>query len=156
MVKKALLILADGAEEMEAVITIDTLRRSGVEVTVAGLNGVQPVTCSRSVVIQPDVSLAEVASLSHEVVILPGGLKGAEALSKSPLVGELLKKQEEDGRMVAAICAAPIAFESHGIAKGKRITSYPSMKERLLANYQYVEDRVVVDGKTSLELRPYT
>ena len=124
MAKRALLILADGAEEMEAVITIDTLRRGGVrfrsinceftlnntilqiDVTVAGLNGDAEVKCSRSVVIRPDTSLtAALAQSPYDAVILPGGLKGAEALADSAVVGELLKKHEEDGRIVAAICA---------------------------------------------------
>ena len=78
MVKRALVFLAEGAEEMETVITIDVLRRGGVDVTVAGVNGDQTVVCSRLVKIQPDCALETVKSELYDAVIVPGGLKGAE------------------------------------------------------------------------------
>jgi len=79
MSKKALVFLAEGAEEMETVITVDTLRRAGIEVTLAGLHGDQPVLCSRNVKVVPDVSLSTVQNETFDAVIVPGGLKGAEA-----------------------------------------------------------------------------
>jgi hypothetical protein len=79
MSKKALVFLAEGAEEMETVITVDTLRRAGIEVTLAGLQGDQPVLCSRNVKVVPDVSLSTVENETFDAVIVPGGLKGAEA-----------------------------------------------------------------------------
>ena len=79
MVKRALVFLAEGAEEMETVITVDVLRRAGIEVTLAGVNGEQPVTCSRLVKIVPDCSLEKVGNDQFDAVIVPGGLKGAEA-----------------------------------------------------------------------------
>ena len=81
MTKKALVFLAEGAEEMETVITVDTLRRAGIEVTLAGLNGDSPVLCSRNVRVVPDVALDSVSSQTFDAVIVPGGLKGAEACS---------------------------------------------------------------------------
>ncbi|XP_037514729.1 Parkinson disease protein 7 homolog [Rhipicephalus sanguineus] len=106
MGKKALLILAEGAEEMEAIITADVLRRGGVDVTIAGLTGASPVKCSRNVVVVPDKSLDEATSqCPYDVIVLPGGLKGAESLAASPAVGKLLKEQEKCGRLIAAICA---------------------------------------------------
>jgi protein DJ-1 len=75
---KALVFLAEGAEEMETVITVDILRRAGIEVTLAGVNGDQTVTCSRNVKIVPDCSLEKVSSSQFDAVVLPGGLKGAE------------------------------------------------------------------------------
>ncbi|KAI9560665.1 hypothetical protein GHT06_011615 [Daphnia sinensis] len=158
MSKRALIILAEGAEEMEAVITIDTLRRGGIDVTVAGLAGKATVKCSRMVSIVPDTSLEEAHATSpYDAVILPGGLKGSELLGEAPLVGEILKQHENGGQIVAAICAAPIAFKSHGIALGKQITSYPSMKERLVDNYKYIDDeRVVVDGNVTTSQGPGT
>ncbi|KIH44228.1 hypothetical protein ANCDUO_25754, partial [Ancylostoma duodenale] len=79
--KTALLILADGAEEMEAVITADVLRRGGVEVTYAGLNGAGPVTCARKTVITPDRALKDVQSTTFDAVILPGGQPGSNTLA---------------------------------------------------------------------------
>ncbi|KZS22033.1 Protein deglycase DJ-1 [Daphnia magna] len=157
MAKRALIILAEGAEEMEAVITIDTLRRGGIDVTVAGLAGKDTVKCSRMVSIVPDTSLEEAHATSpYDAVILPGGLKGSELLSESPLVGQILKQHENGGQIIAAICAAPIAFKSHSIALGKQITSYPIMKERLVENYKYVDERVMVDGNVTTSQGPGT
>ncbi|KAF6207497.1 hypothetical protein GE061_015943 [Apolygus lucorum] len=104
--KKAVVLLAPGSEEMEAVITIDVLRRAGVNVTVAGLVGKEATKCSRDVVIVPDASLDEALKCGpFDAVILPGGLGGSECFCSSPEVGKLLKEQESAGRIVAAICA---------------------------------------------------
>ena len=90
---KALVLLAQGAEEMEAVISIDVLRRGGIDVTVAGLDGTGPVRCSRGVVITPDVALDDVEG-EFDVLVLPGGAEGAQRLAQSDQVGELLREQE--------------------------------------------------------------
>ncbi|KAJ3087684.1 Protein deglycase DJ-1zDJ-1 [Quaeritorhiza haematococci] len=143
----ALVLVANGSEEMEAVITIDTLRRGKVDVTVAGLTGSQSVECSRKVVLVPDVALSDIKDkTAFDAVILPGGLGGAEAFAKSEEVHALLKSYEANPqKIVAAICAAPIALNAAGVGKGKHITSHPSVKDKLGA-YSYKEDRVVVDG----------
>lgn len=70
--------MAEGAEEMETVITVDVLRRGGIDVTLAGVNGPEPVLCSRNVRIVPDISLEKVEAEVFDAVIVPGGLKGAE------------------------------------------------------------------------------
>ena len=154
----AMLILAEGAEEMEAVIAVDVMRRGGIDVTVAGLTGDTPVLCSRNVQVKPDVTLDSVKSTKFDAVVLPGGAKGAENLAKSNTVGELLKTQESDGRIVAAICAAPIALKSHGIGKSKNLTSHPGVKSVMEEGgiYSYKEDRVVVDGKLITSRGPGT
>ncbi|KAG6454665.1 hypothetical protein O3G_MSEX008804 [Manduca sexta] len=152
MSKSALVILAQGAEEMETVITVDMLRRGGVEVTMAGLDGSAPVLCSRQVTLVPDKSLADALAEKpqYDAVILPGGLEGSDRLSKSEVVGTLLKEHEKSGKIVAAICAAPTAFVAHGIGQGKRVTSYPTTKDKVAGgpgDYKYVEgERVVTDG----------
>ncbi|XP_055854929.1 protein dj-1beta [Episyrphus balteatus] len=157
MSKTALVILAPGAEEMEFVIAADVLRRAGVAVTVAGLKDATAVTCSRDVVITPDASLEDSKSKNFDVVILPGGLGGSKAMAESPLVGEILKKQESEGRLIAAICAAPIALAAHGIFTGKSLTSYPAMKGQLVSVYKYVDDqKVVQDGNLITSRGPGT
>lgn len=128
--KRALVVLAEGAEEMEVVITTDVLRRAGVQVTLAGLDSSQPVKCSRGVVIVPDTSLAKaVEEGPHDVVVLPGGGGGAKRLSSSEKVKELLREAEAEQRVVAAVCAGPTALVAHGVAVGKEITSHPSVKQ---------------------------
>nr|CAD7429625.1 unnamed protein product [Timema monikensis] len=159
MSKTAIVLLAEGAEEMELVISVDVLRRAGVGVTIAGLSGKDPVKCSRDVIIVPDASLEDAVKKGpYDVVVLPGGLGGAKALAASAEVGCLLQQQEKAGRIVAAICAAPTALKSHGIGPGKLLTSYPSLKKQMLENnvYKYSEEEVVVDGQLITSRGPGT
>ncbi|XP_005186506.2 protein dj-1beta isoform X1 [Musca domestica] len=157
MSKTALVILANGAEEMEFVIAADTLRRAGIAVTVAGLAGSEPVKCSRDVVIVPDTSLESVKATKFDVVILPGGLGGSKALAASAMVGEILKQQEKENRIVAAICAAPTALAAFDIGKGKSLTSYPSFKSQLESHYKYIDDqKVIQDGNLITSRGPGT
>ncbi|CAG2101770.1 unnamed protein product [Medioppia subpectinata] len=155
MSPKALVLLATGAEEMEVVITVDVLRRGGISVIMGGLSGKDAVKCSRDVVIVPDISLSEVKQ-EFDVIVLPGGLEGANALAASPLVGQLLRQQEDSKRVIAAICAAPIALKSHRIGLKKKITSHPSKAQELKSDYDYSEDRVVIDGQLITSRGPGT
>lgn len=147
--KSALVVLAQGAEEMETVITADVLRRAKVRVVIAGLDSAEPVECSRLVKIVPDTSLEQAMQQGpYDVIVLPGGGGGAKRLSESDRVRELLQAQEKSGQFIAAVCAAPTALMAHGVAKGKEITSHPSVKEALegSGNYRYTEARVSKDG----------
>ncbi|KAJ8706386.1 hypothetical protein PYW08_011012 [Mythimna loreyi] len=160
MSKTALVILAQGAEEMETVITVDMLRRAGVTVTMAGLDGSDPVLCSRQITLVPDKSLADARAENpvYDAIILPGGLEGADRLSKSSIVGEILKEQDKSGKIIAAICAAPTVFVAHGVAQNRKVTSYPTTKDKIPADqYTYVEgSRVVVDGHVVTSRGPGT
>lgn len=92
-----------------------------------------------------------------DVVILPGGVGGTNAFVNSTLVGEVLKAQEESGRLIAAICAAPLALSAHKIGLGKSITSYPSVKDKLTDEFKYVDNQIVVqDGKLITSRGPGT
>ena len=152
---KAVVLLASGAEEMEAVISIDVLRRGGIEVTVAGVGGSDPVRCSRGVVITPDIGIDEVQG-EFDVLVLPGGAEGARRLSESERVGELLRAQQAAGRWVAAICAAPIALKSHGVFEGRRMTSHPSVRPQLQEWSDYSEHPLEADGKLITSRGPGT
>lgn len=158
MTKKALVFLANGAEEMEFVIAADVLVRGGINVTIAGLPDSSNVKCSRGVKIVPDIGVSEAKSKGpFDVIVLPGGLGGAKALAESKVVGELLQDQEKNGRLIAAICAAPTALKAHGIAAGKSVTSYPSMKAQMEeGKYNYKEEDVVVDGNLITSRGPGT
>ena len=159
MEKKALVILAPGAEEMETVITTDVLRRAKINVTVAGLDSSEPVECSRKVKIVPDTSLDEaIKSGPYDVVVLPGGGGGSKKLSESDTVKQLLQSQEASGGFVAAVCAAPTALLAHGVAKGKQITSHPAVKQAMeeSGQYTYTEARVCQDGTTITSRGPGT
>jgi DJ-1 family protein len=143
--KTALVILAAGAEEMEVSIIVDVLRRGGVKVTLAGLSGSGAVICSRGLRLVPDVAFGDVAG-SFDAVVLPGGARGAENLASSPLVGRHLKSQWQRGRVVAAICAAPLALLRHEIGLGEAITCHPSVSEQLAGSYAVSTERVVEAG----------
>uniref|UniRef100_A0A0K8TQW7 Putative transcriptional regulator dj-1 n=1 Tax=Tabanus bromius TaxID=304241 RepID=A0A0K8TQW7_TABBR len=157
MSKSALVILAPGAEEMEFVISADVLRRAGISVTVAGLKGADDVKCSRDIVIKPDATFESVAQKQFDVVVMPGGLGGSNAMAESSAFGEFLKKQEASGKLIAAICAAPIALAAHGVCVGKSLTSYPSVKDKLADKYKYVDDKKVVqDGQLITSRGPGT
>ncbi|XP_076680604.1 protein dj-1beta [Andrena cerasifolii] len=154
--KTAILLIADGSEEIEAVVTVDVLRRAGIEVTIAGLADSPSVKCSRDVKICVDAKLQDAVSQNYDIVILPGGLAGSKAFATSQEVGKLLQQQEKENRAIAAICAAPTALKAHGIAKGKQLTSYPAMKDQLADEYKYLEDKVVVDGNLITSRGPAT
>ncbi|MDH4283041.1 MAG: DJ-1/PfpI family protein [Myxococcales bacterium] len=157
MTKKptALVLLAQGSEEIEAVISIDVLRRGGIDVTVAGIDGADPIRCSRGVVITPDVALEGLEG-NYDIIVLPGGAEGAQRLSQSAKVGEILRKQEKNGGWVGAICAAPAALRAHRVFEGRQMTSHPSVKAALEGWAQYSEHPVVADGNLITSRGPGT
>ncbi|KAJ8890360.1 hypothetical protein PR048_009868 [Dryococelus australis] len=158
MSKSALILLPEGAEEMEFVISTSVLRRADILVTIAGLRTASSVSCSRDIVIVPEMSLEDAMKKGpYDVVVLPGGMKGRENMAACKEVKVLLQEQEKTGRLIAAICAGPTVLKAHGIAKGKTVTSYPSFKDDLVAaGYQYSEEEVVVDGTLITSRSPAT
>jgi 4-methyl-5(b-hydroxyethyl)-thiazole monophosphate biosynthesis len=118
--------LAQGCEELEAVTMIDLLRRANVKVTVAGLEK-GPVTASRGVVLMPETTLDAVLDQDFDLVVLPGGLGGAQRLEADQRITALLRRMTEQGRYVAAICAAPKVLVSAGLVKGREVTAYPGV-----------------------------
>lgn len=140
---KILVPLADGCEEIEAVTVIDILRRAELEVTVAGVTGTT-VHASRGVKIQTDVLLDEVAETEFDLIVLPGGAAGAQRLRDDQRVQSLLRRQNETGRGIAAICAAPMALAAAGVLDGRRATSYPGFLQP--DDAELSEDAVVEDG----------
>lgn len=153
--KTALVLIADGSEEMEAVIAIDVLRRAEVEVVVAGVDGDRLVECSRGVKIQPDGALWEVRT-SRDLLVLPGGRGGAESLAANPSVGDLLRRYEAENRLVGVICAAPMALAKHGVFEGRRVTSHPSVRELVDGHARWVDEPVVRDGQLTTSQGPGT
>jgi protein DJ-1 len=141
---RALVVLAEGAEEMETACIVDVLRRGDVAVTVAGLEGSRPVRCSRGLVIVPDAPLIE-AGEGHDLLVMPGGLAGAERLAKSGEVARRLRDFEASGRLVGAICAAPIVLKAHGVFAGRQMTCHPSVVKDVEPHGQMAPGPVVVD-----------
>lgn len=144
--KTALVIVAELSEELEVASPVDFLRLCNVKVTVAGLNGINPVKCARGLIVVPEVSLNDVRNENFDVIIMPGGRYGSDHIAESDVVGEMLKRQDNRNALIAGICGSPKALLRNGIGFGKQITSYPTWKEKLCNNYVYREDAVVRDG----------
>lgn len=147
----ALVPLADGFEEIEAVTIIDVLRRAGIEVTVAAL-GESPVIGSHAISVTADAELDAVRERAFDAVVLPGG-PGARRLRDDVRVKEVARRLAGEGKLVAAVCAAPIALEAAGVLRGKRATVYPG---NALPSAELVEERVVVDGNVVTSRGPGT
>jgi len=155
MAKRVLVPIADGSEEIEAVCIIDTLRRAGLEVTVASVDGLQ-VTASRGVKLVADVRMADCTSQTYDCIALPGGMPGAEHLRDSAELTEMLKEQKRAGRWYAAICASPaVALRPHGLLDRVRATCFPGMRSKLDPAYAS-DERVVVDGHCVTSQGPAT
>lgn len=129
--KKILTVLADGFEEIEAVAVIDILRRLGVEVCTATLFGTNPVCGAHGMKISADIDLAQADASSFDAVFLPGGMPGSKNLRDSAVVIDLLHQMNEQGKVVSAICAAPIALAAAGLLKDRRFTMYPGFEAML-------------------------
>lgn len=153
---KVLVPLAGGCEELEAVTIIDLLRRAGIEVVTAGL---QPgiVKASRGTQLVPDATLDAVLRVEFDMIVLPGGMPGAQHLREDPRIIALLKKMAEQGKYTAAICAAPTVLAEAGLLVGKRVTSYPGFLDKLdVPGMAYLKDAVVKDGKILTSRGPGT
>ncbi|MGM0548737.1 MAG: DJ-1 family glyoxalase III [Bacillota bacterium] len=141
---KILIPLASGFEEIEAITNIDVLRRAGLEVLTAGI-GSKEIEGDHGIKVKTDTTIEEVKVKDLKAVVLPGGMPGASNLGDSNQLLNIIKKLNEENKLCAAICAAPIVLEAAGILDGKKATSYPSFdKDMSSCNYQ--NDRVVIDG----------
>jgi 4-methyl-5(b-hydroxyethyl)-thiazole monophosphate biosynthesis len=153
-VPTAIVVLAKDFEDIEAVTAIDVLRRAGVEVTVAGLSE-GPVRAARGTVVIPDAALSDVLDRPWDAVVLPGGMPGAERLGRDPRVLDLVRSALEEGRIVAAICAAPaVVLGENDLLGDRRATCHPSLAPRL--GREPATGRVVVDGTLVTSMGPGT
>jgi 4-methyl-5(b-hydroxyethyl)-thiazole monophosphate biosynthesis len=155
MGKKAIVLLAEGFEEVEAMTPITFLRRAEVEVTVAAIandsqcEGTPVLKGARGVQVTADSYLGKLPLQAEawDAVIVPGGLNGAGNIAACEKAGELLKNMAAAGRLVCAICASPaIVLAPLGLLNGKKFTCYPGMEEKVADKSGWQEDRVVTDG----------
>ena len=148
----ALVCLAPGSEETEAVTTIDVLVRAGIKVTTASVasDGALEIVCSRGVRLLADTRLVDVADQKFDVVVLPGGIKGAECFRDSPLLVATVRQTHNEGRLVAAICAAPaLVLEHHNLFPVGNMTGFPALKDKIDAT-KWMDQRVVYDRRVNL------
>jgi len=153
---RVLVPLAQGCEELEAITITDLLVRAGVEVTTAGLDD-QPVTASRGTTIIPDTSIDTVLNQTFDLIVLPGGLPGADHLRDDENILALLKNHADKGKYIGAICAAPKAVAAAGLLEGKKATAYPGVLEALDNTQIDVKDTAIeIDGKIVTSRGPGT
>ena len=130
--KKAIVFLANGFEEMEALGTVDILRRGGIEVTTVSITTDPVVIGAHNVPVTADTTLNNALLNDADALILPGGMPGASNLNDSEAVKEALLGQYREGRIVAAICAAPMVLGGLGLLKGRKATCYPGFEPKLI------------------------
>ncbi|WP_353570400.1 DJ-1 family glyoxalase III [Candidatus Albibeggiatoa sp. nov. BB20] len=152
-----LIPLAQGCEELEAVTIIDLLRRAEINVVTAGLDE-QPVKASRGVTLVPDTTLDVALQQDFDMIVLPGGLLGADHLNDDVRIHQLLKDMAAQNKYTAAICAAPKVLGDAGLLADKKATHYPgALDASKLASTQFLLDQAVVcDGKVVTSRGPGT
>ncbi len=124
------ILLADGFEEMEALALCDVLRRGGVETALCAVNGME-VCGGHGIRVQADLPLAELRLDQAQMLAIPGGLGGVENILKSTAAMEAVKKAQDMGILLAAICAGPMVLAQLGILEGITITAYPGMDAKM-------------------------
>ncbi|MBK0348301.1 DJ-1/PfpI family protein [Aerococcaceae bacterium zg-ZJ1578] len=142
--KKFLVLLADGFEEIEALTPVDYLRRAGIEVDTASITEELQVTGSHQITVIADKLLKDISVDDYDGIYLPGGLPGATNLRDNETVIELVQAFNRQEKLVTAICAAPIVLEKAGVIKDKRVTSFPTFETELTSAKQYVDNQIVV------------
>lgn len=142
---KVIVFLAEGFEEVEALTTVDYLRRKDIIVDTVSIREDKKVKGAHNILVVADKTIGEVTDLdSYNGIILPGGLPGATNLRDNNRVIEIIKEINEKEKLLAAICAGPIALERAGVINGKKVTSYPGFEDELKSGV-YTGENVVRD-----------
>lgn len=143
--KQAVMLFATGFEEVEALMTVDILRRGGVEVKLASITEDMTVCGSHGIQVGMDTTLAQTELNGMDAILLPGGMPGTLNLGKDEAVCRAVKQMYEAGKIVGAICAAPSVLGACGILEGRRATCYPGFEDKL-TGAEFVDEMAVVDG----------
>lgn len=147
MRKRALILLADGFEAVEALTPANFLRRAAIEISLCSCQdeGIV-VTSSTNIRVECDLRLEQAEVDSYDMLIVPGGDPGYKNLMNNAGVLELIRDFDAAGKWLAAICAAPLVLKEAGVLEGRRHTSYPDLRDEFDPEY-YSEDLVVCDGR---------
>ena len=146
--------LADGFEEIEALTPVDVLRRAGAKVATVGVTG-KTVRGSHGITVTADLTADEAKAAlggeTPEMIVLPGGMPGADNLNASDVVDAFIKKCAEDGAYIGAICAAPYVLGVRGVLKGRMATCFPGFDDRLEGAEYYdcdvIRDHNIITGR---------
>lgn len=145
MEKQIYVFFADGFEEIEAMGTVDILRRAGLNVTTVSVMGVKTVRSAHKVSVVCDEVFGDADFSSADMLVLPGGMPGAANLAADKELGELIEKHVAEGKPFAAICAAPMVYGMLGLLKDRKVTCYPGF-ENYLEGAVHTGAMVEVDG----------
>lgn len=144
---KAVIFFAPGLEECEGLLCVDILRRAGVEVTIAAVGGEKIVKSARQISVVADALAEELDYTAFDACILPGGIPGVPNLKADATVRRVCTNFAAEGKVVAAICAAPTALAAFGVLNGKKATVYPGMDAELTAaGASYTGLPLTIDG----------
>lgn len=142
---KVYTFLADGCEMVEALAVVDVLRRAGIDTVTVSVSDKHEVLSSHKVVLLADTLFEDNDYKDADVLFLPGGMPGTKNLEAHQGLVALLKQHNEQGKLLAAVCAAPSVYGHLGFLQGKKATCYPGFEKDLIGA-EYVPDRVVKDG----------
>ena len=147
MTKKVALFIENGSEELEFIAPLDIMRRANLEVDLISANNEDFITSSHNVKIIADKKINEVNNILHyDAIVIPGGMPGSTLLRDNKKIIEFYQKMYNSGKLVAAICAAPIVLSAAGITDDKEVTSYPGFDKEI--NYKnYNSGKAVVIDK---------
>ena len=145
MDKKILVPLAEGFEMIEALSIVDVFRRAGAHVDLVAIGDSLQVTSSHNVQVKADKVIVDCINEIYDLIVLPGGIPGAENLKNSAILAELLKKQNTEDKLLGAICASPaVVLEHHGLLEGKKATCHPLFIDQL-STQENTAEKVVFD-----------
>lgn len=152
--KRAVVLLADGFEEVEAITQVDFLRRAGIEVVVAGVTG-RDVVGGHEIRVTTDITVDEFGE-PFDAMVIPGGATGARNIAADDESMRLIRRAFDDGALVAAICASPgVVLGANGLLGTRTFTCYPGFESEATSG-SFVEERVVTDGKLITSRGPGT
>lgn len=139
------IFMADGCEEIEGLTVVDLVRRAGIEIEMISVSGNDTVTGSHKIAFRTDVKKADADYTSYDGIVLPGGMPGTTHLMEDETVNRVIREFASEGKLVAAICAAPSVLGNAGLLAGKTATCYPGVEGKLIGA-DFVTDPVAKDG----------
>jgi len=139
------IFMADGCEEIEGLTVVDIVRRAKMEIETISITDKAEVTSSHNVTFKTDTTKSQADYDSLDGIVLPGGMPGTLNLGADETVVATIKKFAAEGKLVAAICAAPSVLGENHILEGKKATCHPGFEDKLLGA-EWLEQPVVVDG----------
>ncbi|EGC82195.1 DJ-1 family glyoxalase III [Anaerococcus prevotii] len=145
--KKFLVLVANGNETIEVLTVVDYLRRADIKVDIASTEEGLDLVTSHDVAYKADIMFDDIKEEDYFGLYIPGGTKGAYSLRDNENVLDLVKRFNDEGKIIAAICAGPVVLNEAGVLFDKKATSFPSMKGEMDKTKTYVDDEIIVTDK---------